>query len=98
MLDHRVAGKADLAGDLDAFVARRHRGERDAGVHDVLFDAVEAPQKIEVPPRAAEFAVGDRLQAGRLLLLDDVLDGAVFHRLQLGGADLALGVALARLL
>ena len=51
-----------------------------------LLDAVEAPQEIEMPPRAAEFAVGDRLQADLFLLLDDVLDLAVFDRLQLGGA------------
>ena len=97
MLEHRVAGEADLAGDLDAFVARRHGGKGDAGVHDVALDAVEAPQEIEMPPGAAEFAVGDGLQAGRFLLLDDVLDLAVLDRLQRGGVDLAFGAALARL-
>src|SRR5580704_12450511 len=83
MLDHRMAGEADLAGDLGAFVARPRGGEGDAGLHDGLLDAVEAPEEIEDPPGAAEFAVGDRLQAGRLLLFDDVLDLAVFHRFQL---------------
>src|ERR1700692_2722164 len=97
MLDHRMAGEADLAGDLGAFVARPRRGEGDAGLHDGLLDAVEAPEKIEMPPGAAEFAVGDRLQAGRLLLPDDVLDLAVFHRFQLIRRELALGAALARL-
>src|ERR1700730_8758515 len=96
MLDHRMAGEADLAGDLGAFVARPRRGKRDAGLHDGLLDTVEAPEEIEVPPRAAEFAVGDRLQAGRLLLPDDVLDLAVFPRSQLIRRDLALGAALAR--
>ena len=71
MLDHRMAGEADLAGDLDAFVARRHRGKSDAGIHDVALDAVEAPKEIEMPPRAAEFAVGDRLQADGFLFRDD---------------------------
>ena len=85
MLDHRMAGKADLAGDLDALIARRHGGKRDAGVHDVLLDAVETPEKVEMPPRAAEFAVGDGLQPGGFLLLDDVLDFAIFDRLQFGG-------------
>src|SRR3984957_1534879 len=97
MLDHRMAGKADLAGDLGAFVARPRRGEGDAGLHDGLLDAVETPEEIEVPPGTAEFTVGDRLQAGRFLLLDDVLDLAIFHRFQLVRRDLALGVALARL-
>ena len=74
------------------------RGKGDAGIHDVLLDAVEAPEEIEMPPGAAEFAVGDRLQADLFLLLDDALDLAVFDRLQRGGVDLALGALLARLL
>ena len=57
-------------------------GEGDAAVHDVLLGAVEAPEEIEMPPRAAELAVGDRLQADVLLLLDDALDLAVLDRLQ----------------
>src|SRR5580704_3328116 len=96
MPDHRMAREADLAGDLGAFVARPGRGEGDAGLHDGLLDAVEAPEEIQMPPRAAEFAVGDRLQAGVFLLPDDVLDLTVFHRLQLVRRDLALGAALAR--
>ena len=96
MLDHRMAGEAELAGDLHAFIARRHRGKGDAGIHDVALDAVEAPQEIEMPPRAAKLAVGDRLQSGRLLLFDDVLDFAILDRLEFGGADLAFGALLAR--
>ena len=61
----------------------------------MLLDAVEAPEEIELPPGAAEFAVGDRLQADLFLLLDDALDLAVLDRLQRGGVDLALR-ALAR--
>ena len=93
-----MAGKAELAGDLDALVAGGDAGERDAGVHDVLLDAVEAPEEIEMPPGAAELAVGDRLQADLLLLLDDALDLAVLDRLERGGVDLALGALRARLL
>ena len=93
-----MLGGAELAGDLDALVARRHRGEGDAGIHHVLLDAVEAPEEIEMPPGAAEFAVGDRLQADFFLAFDDALDLAVFDRLERGGVDLALGALLARLL
>ena len=50
VLDHRMAGKADFARDLHAFVARRHRGEGNAAVHDMPLDAVQPPQKIEMPP------------------------------------------------
>ena len=93
MLDHRVRpGHAELAGDLDAFVARvRPPAKAMPAVHDVLLGAVEAPEEIEMPPRAAELAVGDRLQADVLLLLDDALDLAVLDRLQRVGRDLALG-------
>ena len=66
MLEHRMAAEAELAGDLDALVARRHAGEGDAGIHHMLLGAIEAPEKIEMPPRAAEFAVGDGF-AGRPL-------------------------------
>jgi hypothetical protein len=44
----------------------------------MTLDAVEPPEKVEVPPGAAELAVGDRLQADLLLLLDDRADLAVF--------------------
>src|ERR1700724_2743928 len=97
MLDHRMAGEADLAGDLGAFVARPRRGEGDAGLHDGLLDAIEAPEEIEMPPGAAELAVGDRLQAGRFLLFDDVHELAVFRRFQLARRDIARAPALARL-
>ena len=97
VLDHRMAGEADLAGDLHALGARLHRREGDAFAHHVALDAVEAPEEIEMPPRAAELAVGDGLQADVFLALDDALDLAVFDRLQVGGRDLALGALLARL-
>ena len=90
--------KPSLPVTLQALVAGGHAGEGDAGVHDVLLDAVEAPEEIEMPPGAAELAVGDRLQADLFLLLDDALDLAVFDRLERGGVDLALGALLARLL
>jgi hypothetical protein len=84
VLEHRMAGKADLAGDAHAFVAGRDGGKGDAAVHDVALDAVEAPEEIEMPPRAAEFAVGDRLQPDRFLFFDDVFDLAVLDGLELG--------------
>ena len=99
MLDHRVRpGHAELARDLDAFVPRVDAGKGDAAVHDVLLGAVEAPEEIEVPPRAAELAVGDGLQADVLLLLDDALDLAVLDRFQRVGRDLALGALGPRLM
>jgi hypothetical protein len=46
-----------------------------------------------MPPRSAELAVGDRLQADRFLPADDVLDFAVFDLPQAGGVDLVGGVS-----
>src|SRR5277367_4456257 len=53
-------------------------------------DAVEHAVEIEMPPRAAEFAIGGALQPDLLLLLDDLLDLAVLDLLELRRADLAL--------
>ena len=85
MLEHRMVGEADLADDARALGAGLQALERDALLHDVALDAVETPEEIEVPPGAAELAVGDRLEPDLLLLLDDALDLAVLDRLELGG-------------
>src|SRR5262249_28049507 len=71
-------------------------GKCNAGIHDVAFDPVEPPEKIEVPPGAAELAVGDGLQPHLLLFLYGALDLAVLDRLELRRADLALRPLLAR--
>src|SRR5262245_749696 len=97
MLDHRMAREADLADDARALGPRLHARERDPLVHHVALETSEAPEKIEMPPGAAELAVGDRLQAHRLLLLDQPLDLAVFDRFELGRRDLALLALPARL-
>src|SRR6516162_9988984 len=96
MLDHRMAGKSELAGDAHPLVAGGDAGKCNAGIHDVAFDAVETPEKIEVPPGATELAVGDGLQPHLLLLLDHAVDLAVLERLELRRADLALRALLAR--
>src|SRR5262249_27917492 len=96
MLDHRMAGKSKLAGDAHPLVAGRDPGKCNAGIHDVAFDAVETPEKIEMPPGSAELAVGDGLQPPLLLLLDHAFDLAVLDRLEIRRPDLALRAFLAR--
>ena len=96
MLQHRVVGEPDLADDARALRPGLQALERDALLHDVTFGAVETPEKVEVPPGAAELAVGDGLEPHLFLLLDHALDLAVFDRLELGRADRALGALLAR--
>ena len=56
----------------------------------VDFHAVEHAEKIEMPPRAAELAVGRDFEPDLLLLFDDLLDLAVFDLLELSRAELAL--------
>ena len=83
---------------LDAPRLGLHALKLDAVVELVDLDAVEHAEEIEVPPGAAEFAVGRALQADLLLLLDDLLDLLVLDLLQLSGVDLVLLALLARFL
>ncbi len=98
MFQHRVVGEADLALDPDALHLGLHALELDAVLELVEFDAVEHAEEVEMPPGAAEFAVGGELEADLFLLLDDLLDLAVFHLLELGRGDCALLALRARLL
>ncbi len=96
MFDHRMAGEIDLAGDLERLGLGLDAMEFDRRRADPL-DALQAPEKIEMPPRAAEFAVGRELQAHLGLFLDDFLDLTVFDIFQRGGRNLAFGEFRARL-
>ena len=98
VLQHRVIGEADLAGDLDAQRLGLHALKLDAVVELVEFDAVEHAEEIEMPPRAAELAVGGELEADLFLLLDDLLDLAVFNLFELSRRNRALLALRARLL
>jgi hypothetical protein len=71
-------------------VPRLHALKLDAVVELLDLDAVEHAVEIEVPPRAAEFAVGRDLEPDFFLLLDDLLDLAVLDLLELRRGDLAL--------
>src|SRR5258706_6111543 len=84
---HRMVGKADLAHDAQPLRLGLYAAELDALLGLVNLDAVEHPEKVEVPPGAAELAVGRKLKAEFLLPLDDLLDLAVLDRLELGGGD-----------
>ena len=98
VLQHRVVGKSELADDARALRAGLQALERDALLHHVALGAVETPEEVEVPPGAAELAVGNGLEPDLLLLLDRALDLAVLDRLERSRIDLAPGVFLAGLL
>ena len=78
MLEMRMAGEAELADDADRLGLGLDAGENDALAGVEHLDAVEALVEVEMPPGAAELAVGRELEADLLLLLDDLLDLAVF--------------------
>src|SRR5207253_5117928 len=90
MLEHRVAGKAELVHDADALRLGLHSLKLDTMVEVVALDAVEHAEEVEMPPRAAELAVGGELQTDLLLLPDHVPDLAILDLLQLRRRDLAL--------
>src|SRR4029077_16675851 len=90
MLQHRMIGEAKLADDTRREVPGLHALELDAVIDLLDLDAVEATVEIEVPPRAAEFAVGGAFEPDLFLLLDDRLDLAVLDLLELRRVDRAL--------
>src|SRR5215472_14736229 len=94
---HRMVGKADLAHDAQPLRLGLHATELDALLGLVNLDPVEHAEEVEVPPGAAELAVGRKLKAEFLLLLDDLFDLAVLDRLELGGGNSALFALCARL-
>ena len=75
---------------------RRRAVELERALAHVGFDAVERLEEIGLPGGAAVFAVGDRLQAGGFLLLDQRLDLAVLDRLELLAAVISPFSRLAR--
>jgi hypothetical protein len=98
MLDHRMIVKSERPGHAHALRARLHALELYALLEIDQLGAGEPGEEIEVPPGTAELAVGDRREPDVFLLPDDLGDLAVLDRLEVGVADLTLGVFLARLL
>ena len=77
MRDHGMVGEAELADDADALRLGLHTLELNSRGHLAQLDAVEHAVEIEVPPGAAELAVGDPRQAYRLLLRHRFADAAI---------------------
>ena len=77
------------------FAARAAELDGHAFAHLHAFELLE---EVDVEERAAEFAVGDAVQAPVLLLLHDLANRFVFHCAQRCGVDLAFLAPGARLL
>ena len=99
MVQHRmVVGEIELADHPHRVMPGLHARELDAGLGVKQFATGELGEEIEMPPRAAEFAVGRELQADRGLLVHDLFDLQVLGLAQVVGRDLALLQFGARLL
>jgi len=99
MVQHRmVAGEIELADHPHRVMPGLDARELDAGLGMKQFAAGQLGEKVEMPPGAAEFAVGREFQADRGLLVDDLLDLEVLGLAQVVGRDLALLQPGARLL
>src|SRR5215207_8261443 len=92
-----IVREIDFAVDADIPLLGLRTLEYDAVDMIVQIDALHSAEKIEVPERAPEFAVGRKLHADVFLLLDHVLDFLVLYRLQLHRRDFALLSFRARL-
>ena len=98
---HARLGAAQLASDehrrrlrLDAL--ELHAVVRIALSHEL--NAVEAGDEVDVPPVAAEFAVGDRRKAEILLQLHHLANQAIFGILQLRGGRASQAYLLAHVM
>ena len=89
MRDHARLRPPQLAGDEHGRRLRvgalELRVEVGIALVALELDAVEAGEEVDVPPVAAELAVGDRRQAQVLLQLHDLADQAVFRLPELRG-------------
>ena len=78
-----VRGKIQSADDADGVMPGLHAGELDAFAGVEQFAAGQMAEEIEMPPGAAEFAVGRELEAGGCLPVHHLLDLEVFGLAQI---------------
>src|SRR5205823_3990065 len=88
VIEHRMGGEPELAGDAHALGPRLHALELDPLARRVALDAIEALQKIEVPPGAPELSVGGGQQSDVLLLPDHGRDLPILDVIELAGGEL----------
>ena len=88
-----VGGEADRPVDVQAERPGLDALELDAVVELDDVDAVQHPEEVEVPPRAAELAVGGELEAGGGLARDEGGDRLILDRTQPGVVEFSGGMA-----
>ncbi len=92
VIEHRmVVGEIELADHADGVVPGLRRPRTGCPCRGgTARSRSSLAEEIEVPPGAAELAVGRELQADRGLLVHDLLDLHVLDLAQIVGRDLAL--------
>jgi len=95
-----IGGEAELVADHRHVLLGMDAVKLDAAAFALDdIEAVEHAHEVEMPPGAAEFAIGDRLEAGIFLHPDDIDNGLILDGSELFGADgLVFEVGLAGLL
>src|SRR6202790_2141475 len=99
MCQHRmIVREIELADDAHRVMPGLDARELDALLGVKQFATRQLREKVKMPPGAAEFAVGRKLQSDRGLLVHDLLDLHVLDLAQIVGGNLALLQSGARLL
>ena len=96
VFDERMVFSGDFAGNGGGLGHFGTVGAMDGDRIGALGNALEAPHEVEMPIRAAKFAIGNHMQAGGLLLGHEFGDRLVFDRFELGRVDFTCGEILAR--
>src|SRR6202008_2682696 len=97
MVEHRMARrKSERAGDVRRLRLCLRALKMDARRCVAQLHTIEQPEEVEVPPRAAVFAVRRRHKPDRTLLPDDLFDLLVFYRSEMRRADLMSGILCPR--
>ena len=91
VLDEGMIFAADLARETTRAASRFGFVELIAVFQLDVFHTLETPSEIEVPITATELTIGDHLQAGGQLALDEGGDALVFYLAEGGGVDFAGG-------
>src|SRR4051812_31834574 len=99
MIQHRMVGrKTQPPHHMRRLCLGLYALKLDAVSSITDFDAIEHPEKIEMPPRSAEFSVCDTFQPNGFFLGGDARNFAILHVLQFGCANGARLTICARIL
>ena len=98
VFDKRMVFAGNFPGQARGFRAGFFIGEHISLRDGCLFNPVQRPHKVQVPPAPAELAIGDHLQPCGLLFSHQFGNRLVFNSLQICGRNLPFGKARSRVM